>query len=134
MVDRATPAKALINLSVLRWARERLHLTLETAAERLHVSLDVMQEWERGESTPTMQQAQDVANSLNIPLGSPCPLTLRDAKRRGGYTPRRFAQQLGTARATGYGRYSPDSDARRTSGRFLPDAGAAPSGHDGTAP
>src|SRR5689334_4325642 len=61
--------KAYITPELLRWAREREGLTRLEAARRLHVSLELWEEWESGYALPTLRQAEELANRLNVPLG-----------------------------------------------------------------
>jgi Zn-dependent peptidase ImmA (M78 family) len=61
--------KAYITPELLRWAREREGLIPLEAAQRLHVSLELWEEWESGYALPTLRQAEELANRLNVPLG-----------------------------------------------------------------
>ncbi|MEN6375072.1 MAG: hypothetical protein ABFD75_09875 [Smithella sp.] len=60
---------ALINPSIMRWARERLHLSADTLASKIHVKEEKLLLWEEGTAKPTFKQAQDLASSLSD-LGS----------------------------------------------------------------
>ena len=60
---------ALVNRSILSWARERAGLGLEELAEKLGNKVEKLILWESGEAKPTFKQAQDLANTLHIPFG-----------------------------------------------------------------
>ncbi len=60
---------AFVTPDIVRWARERLRLTTKRAAARLSVKPERWAAWEKGETLPTMRQAQDLAESLHIPFG-----------------------------------------------------------------
>jgi Zn-dependent peptidase ImmA (M78 family)/DNA-binding XRE family transcriptional regulator len=60
---------ALINRSILSWARERAGLGLEELAEKLGNKVEKLILWESGEAKPTFKQAQELANTLHIPFG-----------------------------------------------------------------
>jgi len=60
---------ALINPSILHWARERAGLHPEPLAKTAHVDPDKLWQWEQGETKPTFKQAQDLAKALHIPFG-----------------------------------------------------------------
>lgn len=62
-------SKANINPKVLRWARQRLFPTIEAAAGPLNVSAKRLEKWERGEDSPTLNQARKMAGRLRIPFG-----------------------------------------------------------------
>ncbi len=62
--------QAFITPEVLRWARERSHLTLEEAADKAAVKADQLANWERsGNARPSFRQAQKLAHVLHIPFG-----------------------------------------------------------------
>ena len=61
--------QALINPAQLRWARERVGLTLEEAASSASVKPEQLFAWERGESRPTFRQAQNLAHHFHAPFG-----------------------------------------------------------------
>lgn len=63
--------QALITRSVLRWARERRNISEDAVAKRLGTSSDKVRAWEIEDSgeRPTLRQAQNIAEILNIPLG-----------------------------------------------------------------
>jgi len=88
--------EALINCSMLRWARERSYPTLEVAAEKLKVKVDDLDAWEQGDALPTFRQAQDLAKKLKVPFGylylSKPPnenLPLPDLRTKSGTSPRK---------------------------------------------
>ena len=60
---------ALVNRSILSWARERAGLGLEELADKLDNKVEKLILWESGEAKPTFKQAQDLANTLHIPFG-----------------------------------------------------------------
>lgn len=60
---------ALINGTMLRWARERAGVSIEAVAERLSKSPDDLAAWERGDAKPTFRQAQTLASVLHVPFG-----------------------------------------------------------------
>jgi Zn-dependent peptidase ImmA (M78 family)/DNA-binding XRE family transcriptional regulator len=61
--------QALINPTLLRWARERAGLDLERAAEGANVKPAQLAAWEAGESRPTFRQAQNLAHTFHAPFG-----------------------------------------------------------------
>lgn len=87
--------KAHINPKVLTWARERLFPTVEAASGPLKVSANRLEKWERGEDSPTFNQAHKMANRLRIPFGyfylsSPppeAPFPLPDLRNETGSPP-----------------------------------------------
>lgn len=83
--------QALINPTLLRWARERAGLDVEGAAQGAHVKPEQLQAWEAGESRPTFRQAQNLAQAFHAPFGylflpePPAePLPLPDLRTVGG--------------------------------------------------
>lgn len=62
-------AKALINGSVLRWARERAALPVEEVAARINQDADRVLAWEASEDRPTFRQAQQLAGIVHVPFG-----------------------------------------------------------------
>jgi len=60
---------ALVNCSILSWARERAGLGLEELADKLGNKVEKLILWESGEAKPTFKQAQDLAHTLHIPFG-----------------------------------------------------------------
>ncbi len=60
---------ALVEPAVLLWARESIGLTPLAAARKIHVSDGRVEEWERGESQPTVAQLRSAATVYKRPLG-----------------------------------------------------------------
>ncbi|WP_349367357.1 XRE family transcriptional regulator [Salinarimonas sp.] len=93
---------ALINGTMLRWARERAGVSIEAVAERLSKSPDDLAAWERGDAKPTFRQAQALASALHVPFGflfltePPAEPRLPDFRRLSGErdTPRFDANTL----------------------------------------
>ncbi|MGI8553864.1 MAG: ImmA/IrrE family metallo-endopeptidase [Dehalococcoidia bacterium] len=61
--------EAVVTPKLLRWARERQHLSTVSVAERVKVSQERLEEWELGDARPTFRQAQTLAHQLNVPFG-----------------------------------------------------------------
>ncbi len=61
--------EAFITPRLVRWARERHHLSLVEAAEKLHIGIDRLEAWENGKGRPTIRQAQELARRLRVPFG-----------------------------------------------------------------
>jgi Zn-dependent peptidase ImmA (M78 family)/transcriptional regulator with XRE-family HTH domain len=55
---------------VLIWARETAGLDVPTAAVRLGVKIERVEEWEAGESTPTIGQVRAMADTYHRPLAA----------------------------------------------------------------
>lgn len=64
----AKSVKALINPSMLRWARERSSMTIVLAAEKLKRSVEEMEAWESGAAQPTFKQLMTIANTYKRPI------------------------------------------------------------------
>jgi len=62
-------SEALITPTVLRWARERSHLTADLLAEKAHIKPEQLCAWELGEARPTFRQARNLAQKLHVPFG-----------------------------------------------------------------
>lgn len=60
--------KAFITPKVLKWARESARMSEQDAAARVSVSVEKLQEWEAGESMPTIKQAQALAKAYKRPF------------------------------------------------------------------
>jgi Zn-dependent peptidase ImmA (M78 family)/transcriptional regulator with XRE-family HTH domain len=60
--------RALITAKVFKWARESAKITEEIAASKIAVSVIKLQEWERGESYPTIRQAKTLAKAYKRPF------------------------------------------------------------------
>lgn len=65
----AASIPALVNPSLLAWARQESGYGPEPAAKRLHVRSDRLLSWERGETKPTVRQALALAKLYQRPLG-----------------------------------------------------------------
>ena len=61
--------EALVNPSVLVWARDRARIEPGALADKTHVKTDRLLDWENGTSRPTFKQAQDLARVLRVPFG-----------------------------------------------------------------
>src|SRR5690625_4965370 len=62
-------AQALINPSILIWARERAGLAVPEIAKKLNVKPEQFLQWEEGTKKPTFKQAQNFAQKTYIPFG-----------------------------------------------------------------
>lgn len=60
---------ALITPALAKWARERAGASQRKIADRLRTRPELVASWESGESRPSMQQAEKLARTLNVPLG-----------------------------------------------------------------
>jgi len=60
--------RAFITAKVFKWARESAKMTEEIAASKIAVSVEKLQEWENGESYPTIRQAQTLAKAYRRPF------------------------------------------------------------------
>lgn len=56
---------APINPKILTWARERAGITQEELKEKYKK----IQEWENGNKQPTLNQIQEIAHKVNLPIG-----------------------------------------------------------------
>lgn len=75
---------ALVEPSVLRWARESVNYTTLAASRKLVVAEDKLQQWEAGEGAPTITQLRRMSEVYKRPLGVfflPQPPTDFDAMR-----------------------------------------------------
>jgi len=61
--------QAFITPEVVVWARQRARTTKDRLAKRLHTKPERVTSWEKGDSKPTFQQAEKLAEALSIPLG-----------------------------------------------------------------
>jgi Zn-dependent peptidase ImmA (M78 family)/transcriptional regulator with XRE-family HTH domain len=61
--------EAFITPSNLSWARTRAGYTAEDLAVKAGVPLDKLAAWERGETRPSLRQAEELAGRLHIPIG-----------------------------------------------------------------
>ncbi len=62
--------QALITPSVIKWAREKSHYSLEVAAKKVGVSPENLREWESGKSRPTMTQARKMSLTYRRPFAT----------------------------------------------------------------
>lgn len=64
-------SQAKINPQIIRWARERLGLSIDETARRVGMKdkPERLSAWERGDELPTFSQARELAQTLRIPLG-----------------------------------------------------------------
>ncbi|NOX14993.1 MAG: ImmA/IrrE family metallo-endopeptidase [Epsilonproteobacteria bacterium] len=60
---------ALIEPSVLVWARTRAQMTIDALSAKLSIATNKIELWEEGKAKPTFKQAQKVAKTLQIPFG-----------------------------------------------------------------
>lgn len=60
--------RAFITPQVLKWARTTARMTLEEAASKVSVSVERIEQWEKGDSYPTIRQAQKLAKSYQRPF------------------------------------------------------------------
>ncbi|MDN5855433.1 MAG: XRE family transcriptional regulator [Actinomycetia bacterium] len=87
----AKPIPALVEPSVLRWARESVGLIAVAAARKIGVADERVEQWERGETSPSIPQLRKAAEVYKRPLAVfflPEPPedfdTLRDFRRHVG--------------------------------------------------
>jgi Zn-dependent peptidase ImmA (M78 family)/DNA-binding transcriptional regulator YiaG len=67
--DVATSTSALVEPSVLRWARESVNLSPVAAARKMQLPEDRVEQWEAGTSAPTIAQLRKAADVYKRPLG-----------------------------------------------------------------
>ena len=60
--------RAFVTTKVFKWARESAKMTEEIAASKISVPVEKLQEWENGESYPTIRQAQTLAKAYRRPF------------------------------------------------------------------
>lgn len=65
----ATDNRAYINPALLTWARQRAGLSQEQAAKGAGVAEVKLAAWEKGESRPTLRQAERLAQKFYVPFG-----------------------------------------------------------------
>ena len=68
-LNMRTSTPALVNPTVLTWARQESGYPPEPVAKRLNVKPERLLAWERGELKPTVRQAQDLAKFYRRPFG-----------------------------------------------------------------
>jgi len=61
--------EALVNPELLRWARERVAMTVGMLADRLKIPADKVIAWEEGQARPSFVQAERLAALAHIPFG-----------------------------------------------------------------
>jgi Zn-dependent peptidase ImmA (M78 family)/DNA-binding XRE family transcriptional regulator len=61
--------EAHITPEIIRWARERLHVSNEELAERIPVKPGKVAKWETGDDQPSFRQARQISKALRIPFG-----------------------------------------------------------------
>jgi Zn-dependent peptidase ImmA (M78 family)/transcriptional regulator with XRE-family HTH domain len=54
---------------MIRWARERAHLGIDTFARKVNTKPEKVLSWERGEDRPTFKQAEKLAHVARVPFG-----------------------------------------------------------------
>lgn len=64
----STTKERWLNPVVLKWAREWRGRTLEEAAEKANKDVQVIEAWERGDKTPTVNQARSLAAFYDRPF------------------------------------------------------------------
>ncbi len=62
------PVRAAITPEVIKWARERSHLTLELVAKKMSLSKEKISQWEFGYAQPTIKQLRKLANVYKRPI------------------------------------------------------------------
>jgi len=95
-------AKALINPSVLKWAREFAGMSMNEASGRMHMPAGRIETWETGSESPTVVQLRKLAKIYHQPLAafylpSPPDITrriLRDFRRVRGQSQRATSSDL----------------------------------------
>jgi transcriptional regulator with XRE-family HTH domain len=60
--------KAYITPTVIKWARETAHMTLEVAASKVSVQPERLAQWEAGATQPTIRQAETLAKTYKRPF------------------------------------------------------------------
>ena len=64
----AKSVKALINPSMLAWAREQAGFSPDEAARRLHIEEERLAALEKGDETPTFAKLLDIADLYKRPV------------------------------------------------------------------
>jgi len=65
----STTNLAYVTGSVIQWARERVRKKRHEVAKRVKAPEESVADWERGKSSPTLHQAQELAKILHVPYG-----------------------------------------------------------------
>jgi Zn-dependent peptidase ImmA (M78 family)/transcriptional regulator with XRE-family HTH domain len=68
MASVAEKNRVPFNRDVLRWARERVKLSPDSAAQSAGVTVEHIQKWEKGDSVPTVKQARKLASVYDVPF------------------------------------------------------------------
>jgi transcriptional regulator with XRE-family HTH domain len=68
MASVAKKQRAPFNRDVLRWARERVKLSPDSAATGAGVTPDHIKRWEAGPDVPTVKQARKLADVYDVPF------------------------------------------------------------------
>jgi transcriptional regulator with XRE-family HTH domain len=83
-----------VNGAILKWGRERAHLSKDAVAKSIGASAAEIDNWEKSNSQLTLKKALDLAKTVRIPFGylylsSPPKDTLPipDLRRRGDFVP-----------------------------------------------
>ncbi|MGO9262606.1 MAG: ImmA/IrrE family metallo-endopeptidase [Bryobacteraceae bacterium] len=63
------PDRALITPGLILWARERARAKRDEVAKKLSIKPESIEGWELGNSFPTFNQAQHLADILHVPFG-----------------------------------------------------------------
>lgn len=64
----ASPVKAIIEPTVLNWARESAGLSVDEAARKVRVTPDRLKSWESGEDRPTINQLRSLGRAYRRPI------------------------------------------------------------------
>jgi transcriptional regulator with XRE-family HTH domain len=60
--------EARISHDFLKWARERLALTLEEAADKIEVPVGRLAKWEKGKGFPTFDELTIISEVYGLPM------------------------------------------------------------------
>lgn len=97
----ASSVEALITPEVMRWARDRMRLTVEEAARKIGRPVDEILAWENGSKLPTFAQLRKASEVYKRPLAVfylPSPPkdfdTLRDFRSLPESYPRQYSTEL----------------------------------------
>jgi Zn-dependent peptidase ImmA (M78 family)/transcriptional regulator with XRE-family HTH domain len=60
--------RAPFNREVLKWARERVRLSYDSAADGAGVRPEQVEQWEKGDALPTIKQGRKLANVYDLPF------------------------------------------------------------------
>ena len=58
-----------VNRSILKWGRERAHLSRDAVAKSIGTSAAQIENWEKNRGELTLAKALDFANTVHIPFG-----------------------------------------------------------------